>query len=141
MIWNLIYALWYLPTFVTYAKILADVLDHVQWFYGNSQTLLQQTFHLLECWCCTSRYQCLALLVQTSCHLQFHLGYQCLVHDLCFHQERPFWDIGISEIQVKKQLILFTAIRWHFWQYLMLCSSLSFFLKSAFYWDQPCGTL
>ena len=66
MIWNLIYALRYLPTFVTYAKILADVLDHVQWFYGTSQTLLQQTFHLLECWCCTSRCQCLALQLSSA---------------------------------------------------------------------------
>ena len=35
----MIYAFWYLPTYVTYVKILAHVRDHVQRFYGNCQTL------------------------------------------------------------------------------------------------------
>ena len=62
-VWRLIYAFWYLPTYVTYTKILVYVRDHVQQFYGNSWTLLQlkQIFcflhhnincapkHLLEC--------------------------------------------------------------------------------------------
>ena len=35
----MIYAFWYLPTYVTCVKILAYVRDHVQRFYGNCQTL------------------------------------------------------------------------------------------------------
>ena len=33
---------WYLPTYVTYAKILAHVRDHVRQFYGNCRTLQWQ---------------------------------------------------------------------------------------------------
>ena len=32
-VWRLIYAFWYLPTYATYAKILAHVRDHVRRFY------------------------------------------------------------------------------------------------------------
>ena len=31
---------WYLPMYVTYAKNLACIHDHVWWFYSNCQTLL-----------------------------------------------------------------------------------------------------
>ena len=36
---RLIYAFWYLSTYVTYAKILAHVCDHVRRFYINCQSL------------------------------------------------------------------------------------------------------
>ena len=39
---RLIYAFWYLPTYITYAKILAYIHDHVQQFYGNCRTLNKQ---------------------------------------------------------------------------------------------------
>ena len=35
---RLIYAFWYLPTYVTYAKILIYVRDHVQQFYDNCRS-------------------------------------------------------------------------------------------------------
>ena len=38
-IWRLIYAFWYLSTYVTYAKILAHVRDHVRRFRGNCRTM------------------------------------------------------------------------------------------------------
>ena len=36
---SLIYAFWYLPMYVTYAKILVHVHDHIRHFYDNYQTL------------------------------------------------------------------------------------------------------
>ena len=33
------YAFWYLPTYITYTKILAHGLDHVRRFHGNCRTL------------------------------------------------------------------------------------------------------
>ena len=41
MVWRLIYAFWYFPMYVTYAKILARVRYHVQGFYGNCRTLAE----------------------------------------------------------------------------------------------------
>ena len=38
-VWRLIYA-FYLTTYVTYAKILAHLRDHVWWFYGNYKALI-----------------------------------------------------------------------------------------------------
>ena len=43
-LWRLVYAFWYLPKYVTYAKILIHVRDYVRWFYGNCRSLISYSY-------------------------------------------------------------------------------------------------
>ena len=44
------YAFWYLPMYVTYAKIVAHVRDYVQWFQGNCRTLSGWSYTFCFSW-------------------------------------------------------------------------------------------